>query len=144
MQLWWVLRSFVLWVLSIVHFLVVGSAIFLLTFVQSSKAMDGPITWWFRNVMSIAGARMKLRVAADFEPHRQALFICNHVNIFDPMVVMISTPQHLRGMELASHFKIPVYGWLATRLGNIPVPNITMDQVVIRDRFMKALEAANA
>ena len=28
--------------------------------------------------------------------------------------------------------------------GNIPVPNITMDQVVIRDRFMKALEAANA
>ncbi len=28
--------------------------------------------------------------------------------------------------------------------GNIPVPNITIDQVVIRDRFMKALEAANA
>ena len=27
--------------------------------------------------------------------------------------------------------------------GNIPVPNITMDQIVIRDRFMRALEAAN-
>ncbi|MEK9671304.1 MAG: sulfopyruvate decarboxylase subunit beta [Rhodospirillaceae bacterium] len=28
--------------------------------------------------------------------------------------------------------------------GNIPVPNITIDQVVIRDRFMKTLAAANS
>jgi 1-acyl-sn-glycerol-3-phosphate acyltransferase len=45
------------------------------------------------------------------------------VNIFDPFVVYSAIPQFLRGFELASHFKIPFYGWLMGRFGNIPVPN---------------------
>ena len=29
----------------------------------------------------------------------------------------------LRGFELESHFRIPVYGWMMGRFGNIPVPD---------------------
>jgi 1-acyl-sn-glycerol-3-phosphate acyltransferase len=31
-------------------------------------------------------------------------------------------PQFVRGWELESHFKIPAYGWLMKRFGNVPVP----------------------
>src|SRR5256712_13817169 len=33
-------------------------------------------------------------------------------------------PQIVRGWELESHFKIPAYGWLMKRFGNVPVPDI--------------------
>jgi 1-acyl-sn-glycerol-3-phosphate acyltransferase len=33
-------------------------------------------------------------------------------------------PQLVRGWELESHFRIPIYGWLMKRFGNVPVPNV--------------------
>jgi 1-acyl-sn-glycerol-3-phosphate acyltransferase len=47
------------------------------------------------------------------------------VNLFDPWVLYGATPQFFRGLELESHFRIPVYGWLMKRFGNVPVPDIT-------------------
>jgi 1-acyl-sn-glycerol-3-phosphate acyltransferase len=33
-------------------------------------------------------------------------------------------PQLVRGWELESHFRIPIYGWLMKRFGNVPVPDV--------------------
>ncbi len=30
----------------------------------------------------------------------------------------------MRGFELESHFKIPIYGWMMGRFGNVPVPDV--------------------
>ena len=38
-------------------------------------------------------------------------------------MIYSAIPQFLRGFELESHFKIPVYGWMMGRFGNIPVPD---------------------
>jgi 1-acyl-sn-glycerol-3-phosphate acyltransferase len=46
------------------------------------------------------------------------------VNIFDPFVIYSAIPQFLRGFELESHFKLPIYGWLMGRFGNVPVPDV--------------------
>jgi hypothetical protein len=46
----------------------------------------------------------------------------NHVNLFDPFVLYCTVPQFIRGLELESHFKIPAYGWMMKRFGNVPVP----------------------
>ena len=54
---------------------------------------------------------------------RTSIFICNHVNIFDPFVIYSAIPQFVRGFELESHFKIPVYGWMMGRFGNVAVPD---------------------
>jgi 1-acyl-sn-glycerol-3-phosphate acyltransferase len=48
----------------------------------------------------------------------------NHVNVFDPFMLYCAIPQFVRGWELESHFKIPAYGWLMKRFGNVPVPNV--------------------
>jgi 1-acyl-sn-glycerol-3-phosphate acyltransferase len=48
----------------------------------------------------------------------------NHVNLFDPFVLYCAIPQLVRGWELESHFRIPAYGWLMKRFGNVPVPDV--------------------
>jgi 1-acyl-sn-glycerol-3-phosphate acyltransferase len=48
----------------------------------------------------------------------------NHVNLFDPFILYCAIPQLVRGWELESHFRIPIYGWLMKRFGNVPVPSV--------------------
>ena len=55
---------------------------------------------------------------------RTCFFMVNHVNVFDPFVLYSAVPQYARGWELESHFKIPAYGWLMKRFGNVPVPDV--------------------
>jgi 1-acyl-sn-glycerol-3-phosphate acyltransferase len=38
-------------------------------------------------------------------------------------VIYSAIPQFLRGFELESHFKFPIYGWMMGRFGNVPVPD---------------------
>ncbi len=121
-MLWLVLRSLVLWIASIVHFFVVCTFLIFLSFFKDPRDNDRPQRVFFRNVLRVAGARFRLRYAPTFDPNRTTLFICNHVNIFDPMVIYSAIPQFVRGMELESHFKIPAYGWMVGRFGNIPLP----------------------
>jgi 1-acyl-sn-glycerol-3-phosphate acyltransferase len=39
-------------------------------------------------------------------------------------VIYSAIPQFVRGFELETHFKIPVYGWMMGWFGNIPVPGV--------------------
>ena len=121
--LWNGLRSVVLWMISGVHFFVVCVLLIGLSLFKDPRYNDGPQRWFFRNVLRLAGARYRLRYSPRFDPRRTALFICNHVNLFDPMVIYSAIPQFVRGMELESHFKIPAYGWMVGKFGNIPVPS---------------------
>lgn len=84
--------------------------------VRSQKALC-------RNTMRLAGAQVEARRAPGFDPARTYFFIVNHVNLFDPFVLFLAIPQYVRGLELESHFKIPAYGWMMKRFGNIPVPD---------------------
>ena len=67
---------------------------------------------------------MEVRRSPGFDPHSVCFFVSNHVNLFDPFVLYCATPQFIRGLELESHFRIPVYGWLMKRFGNVPVPDV--------------------
>ena len=71
-----------------------------------------------------AGARVEVVRSPGFDPHRTCFFMSNHVNLFDPFMLYCAIPQFVRGWELESHFKIPAYGWLMKRFGNVPVPDV--------------------
>jgi 1-acyl-sn-glycerol-3-phosphate acyltransferase len=47
----------------------------------------------------------------------------NHVNIFDAFVIRGHLPLPLRGLELESHFRWPLYGTAMRLFGNIPLPH---------------------
>jgi 1-acyl-sn-glycerol-3-phosphate acyltransferase len=116
-------RSALLWAISGIHFAVVGTILIALGAVIDPRKNDWPQRVFFRNILRIAGARFAVRRAAGFDATRTSIFICNHVNLFDPFVIYSAIPQFLRGFELESHFKVPVYGWMMGRFGNIPVPD---------------------
>jgi 1-acyl-sn-glycerol-3-phosphate acyltransferase len=86
---------------------------------------DRPQRWLSRNLVRLAGARVEVRRSPGFDPKRVCFFVSNHVNLFDPFVLYIAVPQFIRGLELESHFHIPVYGWLMKRFGNVPVPEVS-------------------
>jgi 1-acyl-sn-glycerol-3-phosphate acyltransferase len=119
---WLAIRSLFLWTASIAHFFVVCMCLIFLSLFKDPRHNDKPQRVLMRNSLRVVGARFRLRYSPTFDPNRTALFICNHVNIFDPMVIYSAIPQFVRGMELESHFKIPAYGWMARRFGNIPLP----------------------
>ena len=121
---WLTIRSLVLWAVSGVHFAVVASFLMVLGIFVDPRKNDWPQRLFFRNILRLIGVKLDVRRAPGFDPVRTSIFVCNHVNIFDPFVIYSAIPQFLRGFELESHFKLPIYGWLMGRFGNVPVPDV--------------------
>jgi 1-acyl-sn-glycerol-3-phosphate acyltransferase len=120
---WLRIRTVVLWAVSGIHFAVGCTILLLLKLFIDPRKSDFLQRGFLRNILRVAGVKFEVRRAPGFDPARTSIFVSNHVNIFDPFVVYSAIPQFVRGFELASHFKIPVYGWLMGRFGNIPVPD---------------------
>jgi len=123
-KLWLTIRSLVLWAVSGIHFAVVCTFLVLLGIFVDPRKNDWPQRAFFRNILRLAGVKFEVRRAPGFDAKRTSIFICNHVNLFDPFVIYSAIPQFLRGFELESHFHYPIYGWMMGRFGNIPVPDI--------------------
>lgn len=117
------IRSLALWAISGIHFGLVGTFLIFLAIFIDPRKNDWPQRLFFRNILRLTGVQFEVHRSAGFDPRRTSIFVCNHVNIFDPFVVYSAIPQFFRGFELESHFKIPVYGWMMGRFGNIPVPD---------------------
>lgn len=116
-------RSALLWAASGIHFAVVCTFLVFLGIFIDPRKNDRPQRIFFRNILRIAGVKFEVRRSPGFDSKRTSIFVCNHVNIFDPFVIYSAIPQFVRGFELESHFKVPIYGWMMGRFGNIPVPD---------------------
>jgi 1-acyl-sn-glycerol-3-phosphate acyltransferase len=116
-------RSVLLWASSSLFFFTVCPVLILLGIFVDPRRNDWPQRWMSRMVVRLAGGRVEVRRSPGFDPHRTCFLISNHVNLFDPFVLYGAIPQFFRGLELESHFRIPVYGWLMKRFGNVPVPD---------------------
>ena len=67
------------------------------------------------------GARWKAVVDPAVDPDQPYIFACNHVNLLDHVTMYNATPHFKQGLELESHFRIPVYGWFMRQRGTIGV-----------------------
>lgn len=121
---WFALRSAFLWMVSGLHFFVVVPVLILLGIFLDPRKHDWLQRSLCRRIAFLSGAKVEVRRAPGFDPHRTCFFFSNHVNLFDPFMLYCAIPQFVRGWELESHFKIPAYGWLMKRFGNVPVPDV--------------------
>ena len=117
-------RSLILWAVSGIHFAMVGTFSSFSAFSSILARTTGPSAFSSAIFCACRSAASKSAALPGFDPTRTSIFICNHVNLFDPFVIYSAIPQFLRGFELESHFKVPVYGWIMGRFGNIPVPDV--------------------
>jgi len=123
-SVWVTVRSALLWAVTLLHFgLAVPVLIFLAIFLNPQKH-DWLQRGLCRRIAFFSGARVRIERSPGFDPQRTSFFVVNHVNLFDPFLLYCAIPQYVRGWELESHFKIPVYGWLMNRFGNVPVPDV--------------------
>jgi len=121
---WYVIRSALLWAISLLNFGLSVPILVVLAFVFHPKKHDWLQRAFCRRIIFFAGARVKMVASPGFDPKRTCFFISNHVNLFDPFVLYCVILQFTRGWELESHFKIPIYGMLMRRFGNVPVPDV--------------------
>ena len=119
-----VLVSLILWFASWVHFLIVVPVLIALAVVLDPRKHDYLQRGLCRRIAFFSGAKVIAREYPGFDRTRTSIFMVNHVNLFDPFILYCAIPQLVRGWELESHFKIPVYGWLMKRFGNVPVPDV--------------------
>lgn len=81
---------------------------------------------WFSRIYTrgqvlLTGCKYNVSVHPDIRPEGVYLFAQNHTNLLDHVVLYHATPHFKQGVELASHFKIPVYGWFMKSRGTIGV-----------------------
>lgn len=137
-------RALALWAVSGAHFFVLCTLLVGLGTIVDPRKNDRAQRIFFRNILRLAGVKFEARRSSGFDAHRTSLFVCNHVNIFDPFVIYSAIPQFVRGFELASHFKVPAYGWMMGRFGNIPVPDEKNRSRESIDAMMRKAEQAFA
>lgn len=119
---WIVARSVAVWTMGLVHF-ALGCSVFAVgTFFIDPVRYDGAMRAFSRNIFRLAGVGFRVERAPGFDATRTSLFVANHIDLLDAFIIYASVPQLVRGIELASHFRIPFYGWLMKALGNLGVP----------------------
>jgi 1-acyl-sn-glycerol-3-phosphate acyltransferase len=123
-RLWETVRSALLWAATLLHFGVTVPMLIFLAIFLDPKKHDWLQRGLCRRIALFSGARLRVQCSQGFDPQRTSFFVVNHVNLFDPFLLYCAIPQYVRGWELESHFKIPVYGWLMHRFGNVPVPDV--------------------
>ena len=121
---WLVFRSAILWIASVLHFFLVVPLLILLGIFLDTRKHDWLQRTFCRRIVFLSGAQIDVRRASGFDANSTSFFMANHVNLFDPFMLYCAIPQFVRGWELESHFKIPAYGWLMKRFGNVPVPDV--------------------
>ena len=112
------------WGLSWLHFMIAVPVLIVLAAVLDPRKHDWLQRALCRRIAFFSGARVVGKMEPGFDPQRTCFFMVNHVNVFDPFILYCAIPQLVRGWELVSHFRIPIYGWLMKRFGNVPVPDV--------------------
>lgn len=120
-RLYLILRCVFIWIISWAHFIIAVPTLILVALFVNPRKSDPLQRFFARNIVRLSGVKLIVKRAPGFDALRTSIFISNHVNLFDPFILYSSIPQYFRGWELESHFRIPFYGWLMKRFGNIPV-----------------------
>jgi 1-acyl-sn-glycerol-3-phosphate acyltransferase len=123
-RFWEILRSIFLWGMSWLNFLISVPILIALAVVLDPRKHDWLQRGLCKRIAFFSGAKVVLKAAPGFDPQLTSIFMVNHVNLLDPFMLYCVIPQLVRGWELESHFRIPIYGWLMKRFGNVPVPDV--------------------
>jgi 1-acyl-sn-glycerol-3-phosphate acyltransferase len=74
-----------------------------------------------RGQVALLLGRWRAVVDPAVDPGATYMFCQNHVNLLDHVTMYPATRHFKQGIELASHFRIPVYGWFMKQRGTIGV-----------------------
>ncbi len=85
------------------------------------RALDGWVKLICRLSLIPFGIRVRVTGRWRLQPDGVYIFMANHVNIFDPIVLYGHIKHTVRGVELEQHFDWPLWGTIIRRIGTIPI-----------------------
>jgi len=71
--------------------------------------------------LKIMFIKVEVEGAEKLDKNQSYIFMPNHVSLFDMPVLAGYIPNIMRAVEAEENFKIPVYGMLVRKAGNIPI-----------------------
>ena len=139
------LKNVAIWTVSMTFFVPVAT---LMTLACATVGLDRsmPIQRFFAHwTVRLTGSSWRAVVHPDVDATRPCIFVHNHTNHFDFVLMHNATPHYKRGLELESHFRYPVYGWMMKTRGGIPVkPGVRGQTPEILAGMRDALQSGHA
>jgi 1-acyl-sn-glycerol-3-phosphate acyltransferase len=90
-----------------------------------------------RGQVALTGTRWHAVVDPRIDPNQPYAFFQNHVSHIDHCTLYSATPHFKQGVELAEHFRYPVYGAYMRSRGTIPVGRESISQLRDLQRRMR-------
>ena len=115
------LISVAMWIIALCWMVPLMATMMVVALVVPSDRTQWLTRLYCGGQVRLTGARWRAVVDPAIDTETPYIFCCNHVNLLDHVTMYNSTPHFKQGVELASHFDIPVYGWFMKQRGTIPV-----------------------
>ena len=78
-------------------------------------------TAWARLMLLSCGVRLTVEGTEVIRPGKPMFFVGNHQSALDIPILIILLRGHVRFMAKDSLFRIPIFGWIMSRYGNVPI-----------------------
>jgi len=118
-----VISSFVKWLIAVLYMIVWSLTLILTAALFPPKIYDPILKFGCKIVLFIVGVRTRVVNKEKINPSKRYIFMANHTNLLDHFVICSLIPQKGRGLEKASHFLWPFYGWALKAIKMIPIPS---------------------
>jgi len=109
------------WIVGFSYFFVLAATIFIGLIFYKPAQVYVLIQPLCRLALQSIGVRIRVTGLKRFDPHKPYLIICNHESLLDAFICPAYIPMYFTTLELADHFKWPVWGWLIRKWGHIPL-----------------------
>ncbi|EGO64917.1 lysophospholipid acyltransferase family protein [Acetonema longum] len=86
----------------------------------------------FRTTFQIV-FRWQVKGVENIPKNQGVIIAANHISLWDPPVIGCAVPGKVHFMAKQELFKIPVFGWIISRLNAFPVKRGTADRNAIRE-----------
>ncbi|MBM3267989.1 MAG: 1-acyl-sn-glycerol-3-phosphate acyltransferase [Candidatus Sericytochromatia bacterium] len=83
-----------------------------------------------RAALAAIGIRARLEGGEHAVPGRRYIVMGNHVSFLDIFLFAATFPMPVIAVEKRENFRLPVYGWLVARWGNIPINREDRDEAL--------------
>jgi len=123
-----IIISALLWAAGLIHgVLAFVVAITALAIFPPKKAYP-LLQWLAKTQLAVMGVRLKVEGQKKIDPDKSWFLMGNHESLFDVFIIPATVPFFFVGVEAASHFSWPIWGYLIKKWGNIPIPRYKKTQ----------------
>ena len=115
------IRSLALWPVGIGLFAAAVTAVRIAARFLDLHRIDSLLKLFARIIPSAIGVKVRVQGADVIDLNRSYVYVANHVNVFDMLVLYQAIPQYTRALEHIDHFSWPIVGPFLRDVGQIPV-----------------------